>query len=109
MAQMVADANIDGVPIVFAWPSEGRETGYVADKDAAAFSRDQLAALLTTLARKPGFGRVDVLGHSMGGWLTMEALRQLRADPPGRDHPAVSTSSSPRPTSTSTCFASNWR
>lgn len=78
MAQMVADANIDGVPIVFAWPSEGRETGYVADKDAAAFSRDQLAALLTTLARKPGFGRVDVLGHSMGGWLTMEALRQLR-------------------------------
>ena len=78
MAQMVADANIDSVPIVFAWPSEGRETGYVADKDAATFSRDQLAALLTTLARKPDFGRIDVLGHSMGGWLTMEALRQLR-------------------------------
>lgn len=78
MAQMVADADIDGVPIVFAWPSEGRETGYVADKDAAAFSRDQLAALLTTLTREPGFGRIDVLGHSMGGWLTMEALRQLR-------------------------------
>jgi esterase/lipase superfamily enzyme len=78
MAQMVADANIDGVPIVFAWPSEGRETGYVADKDAAAFSRNQLAALLTMLARRPGFGRIDVLGHSMGGWLTMEALRQLR-------------------------------
>lgn len=78
MAQMVADANIDGVPIVFAWPSEGREAGYVADKDAAAFSRDQLAALLTTLTHEPGFGRIDVLGHSMGGWLTMEALRQLR-------------------------------
>lgn len=78
MAQMVADANIDGVPIVFAWPSEGRETGYVADKDAATFSRDQLAALLTTLAHEPRSGRIDVLGHSMGGWLTMEALRQLR-------------------------------
>jgi esterase/lipase superfamily enzyme len=78
MAQMTADANVDGVPIVFAWPSEGRPAGYVADKDAATFSRDQLAALLTTLARRPGFGQVHVIGHSMGGWLTMEALRQLR-------------------------------
>jgi len=78
MAQMTADANVDGAPIVFAWPSEGSPTGYIADKDAVTFSRDQLVQLLTALARKPQIGAVNVIGHSMGGWLTAEALRQLR-------------------------------
>ncbi len=78
MAQMTADANVDGASIVFAWPSEGSPTGYVADKDAATFSRDQLVALLTNLARKPQIGDITLIGHSMGGWLTAEALRQLR-------------------------------
>ena len=63
---------------MFAWPSEGTLSGYVADKDAVTYSRDQLAELLTTLARKPSVRRVTVIGHSMGGWLTAEALRQLR-------------------------------
>ena len=78
MAQMSADANFDGVSVLFAWPSEGRVTGYIADKDAVTFSRDQLVALLTTLAQKPSVGDVTVVGHSMGAWLTAEALRQLR-------------------------------
>jgi esterase/lipase superfamily enzyme len=78
MAQMSADARVDGPQILFAWPSEGRLSGYIADKDAATYSRDQLAALLTTLAKKPGVAKITVIGHSMGGWLTAEALRQLR-------------------------------
>jgi len=78
MAQMAADAHVEGAPILFAWPSEGTLSGYVADKDAVTYSRDQLAALLTSLAAKPGVGRITVIGHSMGGWLTAEALRQLR-------------------------------
>ncbi len=78
MAQMTVDAHLDGAPIVFAWPSEGSPTGYIADKDAVTFSRDQLVQLLTALARKPQIGAINVIGHSMGGWLTVEALRQLR-------------------------------
>lgn len=78
LAQMTADADVSGVPILFAWPSEAKVTGYVADKEAVTYSRDGLADLLTLLARDRAAGRITVLAHSMGGWLTMEALRQLR-------------------------------
>ena len=37
---------------------------------------DSLEALLEEVAATPGVGKVHILAHSMGGWLTMEALRQ---------------------------------
>ncbi|MBN9052165.1 MAG: alpha/beta fold hydrolase [Rhizobiales bacterium] len=77
-AQMAADSDVRGTPILFAWPSEARVTGYLADKEAATFSRDALANLLTELARQRPTGSITVVAHSMGGWLTVEALRQLR-------------------------------
>ena len=79
MAQMTADANIDGgASVLFAWPSEGQLSGYISDKDAVTYSRDQLATLLSMLAKMKTRSEVTVIGHSMGGWLTTEALRQLR-------------------------------
>jgi esterase/lipase superfamily enzyme len=78
LAQMTADADVAGVPILFAWPSEAKLTGYVADKDAVAASRDQLAEVLTMLAGDSAVADVTVIGHSMGAWQTVEALRQLR-------------------------------
>jgi esterase/lipase superfamily enzyme len=35
-----------------------------------------LAKLIRQLTETPGVGRVHILAHSMGAWLTMEALRQ---------------------------------
>jgi esterase/lipase superfamily enzyme len=78
LAQMTADADLGAQPILFAWPSEATVTGYVADKDAVTSSRDQLAELLSMLTRKSGAGEIVVIGHSMGCWLVVEALRQLR-------------------------------
>ena len=78
LAQMTADAGVDGVPILFAWPSDGNVSSYIADKDAVTASRDQLVDLLVMLAGKPTRGPITVIGHSMGGWLTVEATRQLR-------------------------------
>lgn len=78
LAQMASDADIDGIPILFAWPAGEKLVGYVADKEAATYSRDALVQLLTTLARDRKPGDVTLLGHSMGAWLTVEALRQLR-------------------------------
>jgi esterase/lipase superfamily enzyme len=75
---MAVDADVEGVPILFAWPSEGKLVGYVADKDAATYSRDALAQLLITLSRDRKPGDVTLLGHSMGAWLTVESVRQLR-------------------------------
>ena len=78
MAQLVADGGIDVSPILFAWPSEGTIRGYGADKEAVTYSRDALAQVLTMVADMPNVGEVGLIGHSMGAWLTVEALRQLR-------------------------------
>jgi esterase/lipase superfamily enzyme len=78
LAQMAADADISAAPILFSWPSQGALSGYVADKDSVTYSRDYLVETLTMLASDPRVGKITLLGHSMGGWLTAEALRQLR-------------------------------
>ena len=78
LAQVAADGHLPEQPILFAWPSAGTVVGYVADKDAAAYSRDELVAMLGTLAADPDVGEITLFGHSMGGWLVAEALRQLR-------------------------------
>jgi esterase/lipase superfamily enzyme len=78
VAQMTADGDIAGVPVLFAWPSEAKVTGYVADEDAGVASRDQLAEVLTMLARDSAVADVTVIAHSMGAWPAVEALRQLR-------------------------------
>jgi len=78
VAQMAADAAPNSIPVLFAWPSDASPLAYVADRDSAQFSRDHLAELLTRLAGLCRGGRIVLVGHSMGGWLTVEALRQLR-------------------------------
>ncbi|MDR3374761.1 MAG: alpha/beta fold hydrolase [Ancalomicrobiaceae bacterium] len=78
LAQMTADTGVDAAPILFAWPSEGNVAGYVADKDAATASRDYLVALLTGLAQNKKIDDITFVAHSMGCWLSAEALRQLR-------------------------------
>jgi len=76
-AQIVDDTQFVGLPILFSWPSRGNTGDYGYDKDSANYSRDAMVSLLMALAREPGISGIDVFAHSMGNWLTMEALRQL--------------------------------
>ncbi|AYF03772.1 hypothetical protein PY32053_04238 (plasmid) [Paracoccus yeei] len=76
-AQIAHDSRAAEATVLFAWPSAGRAVGYVADRDAADFSRAALVRLMTDLAKNPRIGRIMVVGHSMGGRLTQEALMQL--------------------------------
>ncbi len=78
LAQVAADGNLDEMPILFAWPSAASVTGYIADRDAVIYSRDDLVHVLTVAAADPAIGNITLFGHSMGGWLVAEALRQLR-------------------------------
>ena len=82
LAQLKTDSNIGGTPVLFSWPSLAALPAYVADKESATYSRDALASLLTDMVRARK-GEVDVFAHSMGGWLTVEALRQLRLEGKG--------------------------
>ncbi|QCO55084.1 alpha/beta fold hydrolase [Pseudorhodobacter turbinis] len=78
LAQVATDGELTETPVLFAWPSAATVVGYIADKDAATYSRDDLVALLTDVATDPNIGEITLFGHSMGGWLVAEALRQLR-------------------------------
>ncbi|MCJ8240418.1 alpha/beta hydrolase [Peteryoungia algae] len=82
LAQLKTDSNVEGTPVLFSWPSLAALPAYVADKESATYSRDALADLLSDMVRARK-GEVDVFAHSMGGWLTIEALRQLRLE--GKD------------------------
>jgi esterase/lipase superfamily enzyme len=77
LAQIVADGGFAGVPVLFTWNSRGGLFNYESDKEAATVSRDALEHVLLSLAKIPGVGRVHVLAHSMGAWLSMEALRAV--------------------------------
>ena len=77
IAQIVADGRFSGVPALFAWNSKGALFAYESDKESATVARDALERLIVDLSHTPGVGRVHILAHSMGSWLTMEALRSI--------------------------------
>jgi esterase/lipase superfamily enzyme len=76
-AQIVHDARVDVAPVLFTWPSGGNVVDYVYDRDSAMYSRDALETLLQALANNKNVGSISILAHSMGNYLTVEALRQM--------------------------------
>ncbi|GLK84087.1 alpha/beta hydrolase [Ancylobacter defluvii] len=76
-AQIVHDSGAPVVPILFTWPSRGSLLAYGYDRESTNYSRDALERLLSYLAADPEVGEITVLAHSMGNWLTVEALRQM--------------------------------
>ncbi len=77
LAQIVADGRFSGVASLFTWNSRGGLLAYEADKESATVARDALEKLIVDLSHTPGVGRIHILAHSMGTWLTMESLRAI--------------------------------
>jgi esterase/lipase superfamily enzyme len=76
LAQIVTDGRFGGIPVLFTWPASNNLFDYEAAHESATASRDALANLLKDLSEVPDIGRIHILAHSMGTWLTMEALRE---------------------------------
>lgn len=74
--QIAHDSGYPGTPVLFSWASGGATKDYVYDRESASVARDQLEVTLRILAQS-GARRIDIVAHSMGTWVTMEALRQL--------------------------------
>jgi esterase/lipase superfamily enzyme len=77
LAQITSDGRFSGVPILFTWNTRGGLFNYESDKESATVARDALEKLILDLSHTPGVGRVHILAHSMGAWLTMESLRSI--------------------------------
>jgi esterase/lipase superfamily enzyme len=76
-AQIVHDSKVPAIPVLFTWPSRGevRLRAYTYDRESANYSRDALEGLLNMLAGYPIITEVNLLAHSMGNWVALEALR----------------------------------
>jgi esterase/lipase superfamily enzyme len=76
-AQIAHDSDATITPVLFTWPSRGNLLQYGYDHESANFSRDALENVLQFLARDSNVGEISILAHSMGNWVTLEALRQM--------------------------------
>ncbi|ASV84835.1 hypothetical protein CES85_5639 [Ochrobactrum quorumnocens] len=75
--QIVHDSGADVAPLIFTWPSRASVFDYNYDKESTNYSRDALEEVLRQTADNPAVGEITIMAHSMGSWLTVEALRQM--------------------------------
>lgn len=78
-AQIVHDSKSQAIPVLFTWPSRGEVAlrAYTYDRESANYSRDALEQLLTSLTRESSISEINIVAHSMGNWITLEALRGM--------------------------------
>lgn len=76
MTQFVEDSGYKGVPILFTWASSGQTVKYVYDINSALVARDHLISMFSVLESSSIEG-YDLVAHSMGTFLVMEAGRQI--------------------------------
>jgi esterase/lipase superfamily enzyme len=77
LAQIAHDSEAKAQPVLFTWPSRGKLLAYVYDRESANYSRDALEQMLASLQRESSVREITILAHSMGNWVTLEALRQM--------------------------------
>jgi len=77
--QLVHDARAPGVPVLFTWASRGRAAQYIYDTNSATSARDNLEHTLRLIFASNA-EKVNILAHSLGNWVTVEAFRQIRLE-----------------------------
>lgn len=77
LAQITEDMPIEAAPVLFSWPSDGELAGYIYDRESATYARDALEIVLSEAIESERVSQIVILAHSMGSWITMEALRQM--------------------------------
>jgi esterase/lipase superfamily enzyme len=76
-AQVVHDSESVAVPVLFTWASRGKIGAYIYDTNSATTARDDLEHTLRLLFASDA-DQINILAHSMGNWVTVEALRQIK-------------------------------
>ena len=75
-AQIIHDSKAPAIPVLFSWPSRGVVglRAYQEDLENATNSRDAVEQLLDTIGANASVKEVTIVCHSMGCFLTLEAL-----------------------------------
>jgi len=77
LTQVAHDAKAQAVPVYFSWASRGELQGYVYDQNSATAARDGLEHTIRMIAAS-NVEHINILAHSMGNWVTVEAFRNIR-------------------------------
>lgn len=73
-AQFAEDTGYDGTMVLYSWASQAKLTGYVYDINSALIARDFLETVPDAV-RNSSVENLDIIAHSMGNFVTMEAIR----------------------------------
>lgn len=73
-AQIVWDLQYGGLPVLFSWASRGSTINYAYDRESALLGRHAFLDLLRELRDKHKVTTINILAHSMGNFLVLDAL-----------------------------------
>jgi esterase/lipase superfamily enzyme len=73
-AQIVWDLQYTGLSVLFTWASRGHVEDYIYDRESALLARQAFIELLQRLKNEYGIEQINVLAHSMGNLIALDAL-----------------------------------
>ena len=76
---ILSSVAFNGCPLIFSWPSQGGALQYGVDLGLADESRYRLAPFLKNILLQGGLTYVDIIAHSLGNRVLMNALMDLSA------------------------------
>jgi esterase/lipase superfamily enzyme/uncharacterized caspase-like protein len=72
-AQLSWDAQFTGQTFMYSWPSEGKAASYLYDRESISVALPSFRQFVDLAASKTASKKIDVIGHSLGARLVMEA------------------------------------
>jgi esterase/lipase superfamily enzyme len=79
-AQIHADLNFAGAPILYSWPSRGTLKGYWYDGERVKATRKRFADFVLDVWKRTGVNEIHVVAHSMGNRVVAAALESISLD-----------------------------
>lgn len=84
--QLSFDLQFDGTLMPFTWPSQGKVSGYLTDVEHAQKSIDTLVTFLDQLRDTMPELKINLLAHSLGNKVMLNALCQIAKRKGGKPH-----------------------
>jgi esterase/lipase superfamily enzyme len=79
-AQIGFDLSIKGAMAFFSWPSQGTNSGYLADEASIEASEPAITQFVVDFATRSGAKSVHVIAHSMGNRGILRAINRIAGD-----------------------------
>jgi esterase/lipase superfamily enzyme len=76
-AQLTADLEYSGVPVLYSWPSKGQTVAYTLDEANVGWTVPHLEAFLLDLKSKANVDHIHVVAHSMGNRALLGVVERL--------------------------------